>query len=68
MSFLDGKKTYIVIVLQAIYDILAAAGVVIPDALTQPNAIIVINAVMAVLGLSFNYTGRKRLMREFRVR
>ena len=66
MSFLDGYKTYVVIVLQCIYDILAAAGVVIPTALSQPNALILINAVMAALAVSFNYTGRKRIMNRGR--
>jgi hypothetical protein len=65
MSVLEGKKTYIIIVLQCIYDILAASGVVIPDALSQPNVIIIINAVLAALAVSFNYTGRKRIMGEF---
>jgi len=63
MSFLDGYKTYIVIVLQAIYDILSAAGIAVPDALSQPKALIMINGIMALLAIAFNYSGRKRIMR-----
>ena len=65
MTILEGKKTYITIIVQCLYDILAAAGVVIPDALSQPNAIIAINSIMVALAIAFNYSGRKRLMREF---
>ncbi len=60
-EMLQGYKTYIVILLQAIYDVLAASGVVLPDSLTQDNVMIAVNVIAAALATVFNYVGRKRL-------
>lgn len=57
---LKGYRTYITIIIIALYNILRAIGVDFGD-ITAENVDIAVNTLLSVLAIIFNYIGRKRL-------
>jgi uncharacterized membrane protein len=61
---LKGYKTYITIILMTLYNIARQSGIDMPDELNSDTIAITINTVLAILGVIFNYIGRKRIKDE----
>ena len=62
---LDGWKTYIVIILMAIYNVLSQLGLL--PGIDTPTVETFINVLLAILGLIFNKAGRNRIARTGKV-
>jgi hypothetical protein len=59
---LDGYKTYFVIALMAVYNILTQLGLI--TGISGEEWEISINVLLAVLGIIFNKVGRKKLVQR----
>lgn len=59
--FLEGWRTYIVIVLMAVYNLMVSAGWL--AGVTETDWGVFINVILALLGLIFNKVGRNRVAR-----
>ena len=57
--FLDGWKTYIVIVMMAVYNIMVQAGWL--GDVSEADWQIFVNVVLAILGMIFNKIGRNKI-------
>jgi len=62
---LDGWKTYIVIILMAIYNVLSQLGLL--PGIDTPMMETFINVLLAIMGLIFNKAGRNRIARTGKV-
>lgn len=63
---LNGLKTYIVIVLMAVYNIMVSAGL-LPD-ISEAEWQTFINVLLVLLAILFNYIGRRRILRTGKLR
>ncbi len=57
---MKGYRTYITIVVMAIYNVLRNSGVEFPSEINEEAIDITINTILAIAGVIFNYIGRKR--------
>ncbi len=58
---MKGYRTYITIVLMAVYNMLRSAGLEVPTEISPETIDITINTILAVAGMIYNYIGRKRV-------